>query len=228
MSPEQIAPRLAEVRGRVGAAARLADRDPAEVTLVAVSKTHPPTMLAAAVAAGVTDLGESYAQELTAKQDALPGLAVRWHFIGHLQRNKARQVVGRADLIHAVDSAALAIEIDRRVAVGQAQAVLVAVNLGGEAQKSGVRPAEVRDLLAGIATLARTRCEGLMTVPPQSDDPEQARPYFRALRQLRDELATPERPLAVLSMGMSGDFEVAIAEGSTLVRVGTAIFGARP
>jgi pyridoxal phosphate enzyme (YggS family) len=229
-----IAARVADVRARIAGAALGAGRDPTSITLVAVTKTQLPEMVEAAIDAGVSDLGENYAQELVAKQEALtarPLVAARWHFIGRLQRNKIRLVVGRVALIHAVDSVALAEEIDRRAAIGTtaapAQALLVAVNLGAEVQKVGVIPADLPKLLAAIAALPRCRCDGLMTLPPVADDPEITRPYFRALRILRDQLATPACPLPILSMGMSSDFEVAIAEGATLVRVGTAIFGPR-
>jgi len=224
-----IATRWAEVRARVDAACRAAGRDPAEVTVVAVSKLHPTTAIAAAVAAGVRDLGENYAQELVAKQAELPALdptAVRWHFIGRLQRNKAKLVAGKVALVHAVDSIELGAELGKRAAAsGAVQPVLIAVNLGGEASKSGVEAADVAALVDGLVGVAGVRVDGLMTMPPPADDPEASRPHFRALRALRDQLG---RALPILSMGMSGDFEVAIAEGATHVRIGTAIFGDRP
>jgi hypothetical protein len=220
------------VRAEVDRLARAAGRDPAEVTVVAVSKVQPPEAVRAAVAAGATDLGENYAQELAAKQDALPPEvrgAARWHFIGRLQRNKAKQVVGRAALIHAVDGLELAAELDRRArAAGLVQDILVAINTGGEAQKTGVPPGEAEALLDAVARLPGVSVRGLMTMPPWPDDPEDSRPHFAALRALRDRLATPARPLPHLSMGTSGDHAVAIAEGATLVRIGTAIFGERP
>jgi PLP dependent protein len=219
-----VAANLAAVRGRIAAAAARAGRDPAGVTLVAVAKTHPAAAVAAAAAAGVTDVGENYAQELVAKHAAL-GDAVRWHFIGRLQRNKVKQVVGRAALIHAVDSTALLQAIATRAAeAGIVQPILLAVSAAGEAQKTGA-PAEAIEALAAAARgWPSLRLDGLMTMPPESDDPEAARPYFGALRQLRDRLV----PGGALSMGMSADLEVAVEEGATLVRVGTAIFGARP
>jgi pyridoxal phosphate enzyme (YggS family) len=220
-----IAARWREVRARVDAACARAGRAPAEVTVVAVSKFHPPEAIAAAVAAGVRDLGENYAQELAAKQAALT-VPVAWHYIGRLQRNKARLVAGKVALIHAVDSAELAVELDRRA--GALQPVLVAVNVAGEDSKGGVAPAAAAALVAAIDGLPNLRCDGLMTMPPPVDDAEDARPHFVALRALRDTLATPARPLPLLSMGMSDDFEVAIAEGATHVRIGTSIFGPRP
>jgi PLP dependent protein len=229
VTPEAIAARWRGVQAEVAAAAGAAGRDPASVTVVAVSKLQPAAAIAAAATAGVTDLAENYAQELVAKQDELGPTGLRWHFIGRLQRNKARLVVGRAALIHAVDSLELAAELDLRArAAGVVQPVLIAINTGGEAHKSGVAPGDAAALLAAIARLPGLAAEGLMTMPPWPETPEDSRPHFRALRQLRERLATPAHPLPQLSMGTSGDFAVAIAEGATLVRVGTAIFGARP
>jgi pyridoxal phosphate enzyme (YggS family) len=225
-----IGARVAAVRERIARAAAAAGRDPAAVELVAVSKLHPAAAVAAACRAGVTQVGENYAQEMAAKIDALadePACAgLAWHFIGRLQRNKARMVVGRAALIHAVDSIELAREIARRAQARQP--ILVAVSAAGEAQKTGVAPEHVPDLLAALAELDLVDCRGLMTMPPWPERAEDSRPYFRALRELRDRLATPARPLDVLSMGTTDDLEVAVEEGATLVRVGTAIFGPRP
>lgn len=226
----ELAGRVAAVRERIARAAESAGRDPSTVSLVAVSKLHPAAAVAAACRAGVTQVGENYAQEMAAKIDALAGepdcAGLAWHFIGRLQRNKARMVVGRAALIHAVDSIELAREIARRAAARQP--ILVAVSAAGEAQKTGVAPEQLAELLAAIAELDAVDCRGLMTMPPWPERAEDSRPYFRALRELRDRLATPERPLAVLSMGTTEDLEVAVEEGATLVRVGTAIFGPRP
>jgi pyridoxal phosphate enzyme (YggS family) len=220
---------VASLRGRIAAAAARAGRNPAAVTLVGVGKRHSPAALRAAHAAGVRCIGESYAQELLAKQAALgelPGLA--WHFVGRLQQNKVKSVVGHVALVHAVDSDALLDEIDRRAAAGGVvQEILVAVNLAGEAQKSGVGPDAAPALVARAAERAAVCCVGLMCMPPYVTDPEQSRPHFHALRALRDGLATPTRPLPVLSMGTSVDFDVAVEEGATLVRVGTALFGPR-
>lgn len=227
-----IAERWREVAARVAAACDRAGRSPAEVTIVAVSKTHPVRAIREACAAGATDFGENYAQELVAKAAALaaapPPLAIRWHFIGRLQRNKARLVAGRVALIHAVDSVELAGEIARR-AGGAVQPILLAVNLGGEASKGGVATEAAPAVAGALAGIAGVSLDGLMTMPPPVDDPEASRPHFAALRELRDRLADQlGRPLPVLSMGMSHDFEVAIACGATHVRIGTAIFGSRP
>ncbi|MBP6632489.1 MAG: YggS family pyridoxal phosphate-dependent enzyme [Kofleriaceae bacterium] len=225
-----LAARWHQVRARVDAACARAGRAAAEVTVVAVSKFHPAAAVRAALAAGVTDLGENYAQELVGKRAELgaDGAAARWHFIGGLQRNKAKLVAGQVALIHAVASAELGAELGRRaLALGQVQPVLIAVNLGGEASKTGVAPAELPALLAALRACQGVRVDGLMTMPPPADDPEASRPHFRALRLLREGCAQAET-LPVLSMGMSDDFEVAIAEGATHVRIGTAIFGARP
>ncbi len=236
-----IARGLTDVNARVAAAERAAGRPAGSVRLVAVSKKMPPDDVASAFAAGQRDFGESYAQELRDKRAALAAIAPRWHFIGPLQSNKIKYVAGRVDLIHSVDSAALLDEIDRRIssagagaaaaaAAGHVQACLVQVNVAGEAQKHGVPPDALASLLDRFAALDHVRCEGLMIIPPLADDPEASRFHFAALRRLRDEAAARPRPhvdLRELSMGMSHDLEVAIAEGATLVRVGTALFGAR-
>jgi pyridoxal phosphate enzyme (YggS family) len=204
---------IAAVRARVARAAR-----GREVTLVAVSKTHPAEVLRAAHAAGLRVFGENYVQELVAKQAALADLGdVAWHFVGHLQRNKAKDVAGRVALLHGVDSLALAQAIERRAAAPQD--ILVEVNTAGEASKAGVAPADLPALLGELRALAKVRCRGLMCIPPAGED---NRLRFRALAELAREHALPE-----LSMGMSEDYEVAIEEGATIVRVGTAIFGRR-
>lgn len=217
----------------MAAAAVRAGRDPASVRIIAVSKRHSAERIAEAHAAGVTEVGENYAQEMIAKQDELAGrpqLAdLAWHFIGRLQRNKARYVVGRAALIHAVDSETLAGEIDKRAALaGIVQPILIAVSAAGESQKTGVAPESLGQLLERVGQLEHVSCRGLMTMPPWPDDPEDSRPYYAALRATRDSLRTDAMPLAELSMGTSGDLEVAVEEGATFVRVGTAIFGPRP
>ncbi len=215
------------VRARVDAACERAGRAPAEVTLIAVSKLQPASAVAEAYAAGARDFGENYAQELATKRGEVAADA-RWHFIGRLQRNKAKLVAGQVVLVHAVDSVELAAELGKR-AGGAVQPVLLAVNVSGEATKTGSTTGDASSLARAIAGTAGVRLDGLMTMPPPSDDGEASRPYFAALAQLRARLrAELALPLPVLSMGMSGDFEVAIACGATHVRVGTAIFGARP
>lgn len=224
-----IAERLAGVRQRIDAAAREAGRDPTEVRLVAVSKLHDPEAIRAAYAAGQRIFGENYVQELLAKQEALADLGeIRWHFIGHLQRNKAKHLVGGVALLETVDSIKLIRELDKRAArQGEEVRVLIQVHIGDEETKSGCEPGELPELLGAIRESTWIRPRGLMVIPPFELDADETRPYFRALRELRDRHggagALPE-----LSMGMSHDFEVAVAEGSTLVRVGTAIFGPRP
>lgn len=228
------------VRERVARAAEVAGRDPGEVTLVAVSKTVGAAAVAAVAAAGQRDFGESRAQELAAKRAATapPGAAVappggatappevRWHFVGRLQRNKVRDVVGAVDLVHAVDRLALAEALAARArALGVVQRVLVQVNAGEDPAKAGPRPGEAAGLVAAVAGLPGLACEGLMTIPPQGVDPA---PVFARLRALRDDLVERLPAVRHLSMGMSGDFEVAIAHGATLVRVGEAVFGPRP
>lgn len=223
-----IAARWQEVRAGVDAAARASGREPSSVTVVAVSKLQPAEAVAAAAAAGVTDVGENYAQELAAKQAAVTA-PLRWHFIGKLQRNKVKQVVGRAALIHAVDSLGLAEEIAARArAAGIVQDILVAVNTGGEAHKTGAGAQAIPALLDAIDALDGVAVRGLMTMPPWPEHAEDSRPFFRAVRALRDAIATEARPLSVLSMGTSTDALVAIEEGATLVRIGTSIFGERP
>jgi len=206
------------VRDRVAAAARRAGRDPGSVTLVAVSKDVDPDRVLAAARSGQRDFGESRAQQLVAKRAVVSGAA--WHFIGRLQRNKVDQVVGAVDLVHSVDRLELARAIDGRAGrAGVVQRVLLQVNVAGDPAKAGVAPHDLPALLEAVRALGGVRCDGLMTVPAQGVDP---RPAFVALRALRDELG-----LAHLSMGMSDDFEAAVEEGATVVRVGRAVFGDR-
>jgi pyridoxal phosphate enzyme (YggS family) len=220
VTADSIRERWREVRANVDAACRAAGRDPAEVTIVAVSKMHPASAVREAAAAGATDFGENYAQELAGKRGELPDL--RWHFIGRLQRNKAKLVAGHVALVHAVDSVDLAVELGKRAAA--VQPVLLAVNVAGEASKGGVAEADAPALARAIAQTANVRLDGLMTMPPPDEDP---RRYFDALRVLRDRLSAELGPLPVLSMGMSGDYDAAIVCGATHVRIGTAIFGER-
>ena len=219
-----IAERWQEVRARVDAACERAGRSPSDVTIIAVSKTHPAAAVREAAAAGATDFGENYAQEMAAKRGECADLAaIRWHYIGRLQRNKAKLVAGQVALIHAVDSVELAAEIGKRA--GREQAILLAINAAGEESKGGIGAEQATELARSIGSLANVRLDGLMTMPPPSEDPEASRPYFEALRALRDRM-TGELGIAlpVLSMGMSGDFEVAIREGATIVRVGSALW----
>ncbi len=212
MTADTLAARLASVRSGV----------PAGVTLVAVSKTQPAAAIREAHAAGQRDFGENYVQEWREKADALTDLPdLRWHFIGSLQTNKVKYLAGRVALVHTVDRVELGREIARRWEKAGARArVLVEVNLGGEASKGGCAAADAPALVTALRALPALEVTGLTCIPPPADDP---RPHFRALRALRDALGLRE-----LSMGMSGDYPAAIAEGSTLVRVGTAIFGERP
>jgi PLP dependent protein len=217
-SAAEIAAGLAAVRARIEAAARRAGRDPASVRLVAVSKTKPAGDVRAAMAAGQTLFGENYAQELRDKAREISD--AEWHFIGPLQRNKVKYVVRTATLLHAIESLDLAQEIDKRAKT--TQDILVEVNVAREPQKHGVMPEALGELLAALGALPHIRVRGLMTMAPFSDDPEASRPHFRALRELAQKHGLPE-----LSMGMTQDLEVAVEEGATLVRVGTAIFGER-
>jgi pyridoxal phosphate enzyme (YggS family) len=227
---EAIAAGLARVRDRIAAAERAAGRPAGSARLVAVSKKMTADDVRAALAAGQRAFGENYGQELRDKRAALEQdpVAPEWHFIGPLQSNKVKYVAGKVALIHTVDSASLLDAIEAR---GVPQDCLVQVNVAGEAVKSGIAPADLPALLDRFAAAKHVRCRGLMLIPPLGDDPEQSRPHFAALRRLRDREAAQPRPnvdLVELSTGMSDDLEVAIAEGATLVRVGTAIFGARP
>ena len=226
---DAIAANLEEIRGRLTAAAERAGRDPASVRLVAVSKTYPAEAVAAASSTGQRIFGESRVQEARDKIPACPS-GLEWHFIGHLQKNKVRQALPLFPFFHSIDSAALAGAIDRIAGETGAEAQgLLEVNVSGEESKHGFTPDELRSQFPALAKLPHLRIRGLMTMAPYSDDPEDARPVFRKLRELRDELQSAhQHPLPELSMGMSGDFEPAIEEGATLVRVGSSIFGTRP
>ncbi len=223
--------RLADVRARIDEAARRAGRDPADIRLVAVSKTFGADHVRAAAAAGQIDFGENKVQEAVDKMAATADLPIRWHLIGHLQSNKARKAGAAFDAIHSIDSAALVTKLDEAAAgAGRPLELLVQVDLAGEATKHGARTDELTPIFESARSARAARVVGLMLLPPAADDPERARPYFRALVALRDQfLARGVDPgmLRELSMGMSHDFEVAVEEGATLVRVGTAIFGAR-
>lgn len=221
----QIADNLARVRERVRAAAEKSGRAASSVTLVAVTKTVDVARVREAIEAGVSDIGENYVQEAQSKWLELRD-AVRWHFIGHLQRNKVKAAVEFVDLIQSVDSLELAAEIGKRSeAIGRVADVLVEVNLAGEASKFGVPPDQAVDFAGRVSAIGGIRLLGLMGMTPLAADPELSRPYFRGLRSLFDKLP-PDRRVQ-LSMGMTQDFEVAIEEGATMVRIGTAVFGAR-
>jgi PLP dependent protein len=224
-----IADNLAAIQERIAAAARQAGREPGEVTLVAVSKTHGADKVGQAWAAGQTVFGENYVQESREKIPAL-GPGPTWHFIGHLQSNKARLAAELYDVMQSVDRLKLAKALERRaLELDKRLGVLLQVNVGGEAQKAGCSKKDAPALAQAVAELPGLELMGLMTMPPFFDDPQRARPLFAQLRELAAKLAVdlPEGSMRHLSMGMSGDFEAAIAEGATLVRVGTAIFGDR-
>jgi pyridoxal phosphate enzyme (YggS family) len=226
---------IAALQEQITAAAKRSGRNPSEVNLMAVTKTHPPQRIREAYAAGLRLFGENRVQEFDSKAAALADLqAAEWHMIGHLQTNKAAKAVDMFAAVDSVDSVKLAEKLDAAARkLYRRLPVLIEVNIGGEAAKSGVAPQspEWEALLLAAPRLEALEFRGLMTVPPFTDDPEGARPYFRQLRALRDATAARKLPavrMEVLSMGMSHDFEVAIEEGSTSVRVGTAIFGERP
>jgi pyridoxal phosphate enzyme (YggS family) len=225
-----IADNIKTVMDRIISAARLAGRDPESVRLVVVTKTIDHQRIKEAVDAGATILGENRVQEAREKIEKL-GSVAKWHMIGHLQVNKAKHAVKLFDLIHSVDNLELAAEIDKQAAkIGKVQNVLVEVNIAGEASKAGMTIKNAPALVREIAKHGNIAIQGLMTIPPFSERPEDSRPYFCVLRELAESMAVENIPNTVmkeLSMGMSGDFEVAIEEGATMVRVGTAIFGER-
>jgi len=221
---------LAHIHMQIDAAARMAGREPSSVRLVAVSKTKPASLVDEAAAAGQNAFGENYVQEFTEKAAAVKS-QVEWHFIGHLQSNKVKYIAGLVKMIHSVDRLSLAREIDRQwERINKVCDILIQVNVSGEASKSGTTSEEALNLIRQVALLKNVRICGLMTMHPFFDDPQAARPFFRELRLLAEQLdflAIPNVSMRELSMGMSGDFEVAIAEGATLVRIGSALFGAR-
>ncbi len=225
---DEIAANLERVQHHVAAAAEKSGRTADAVELIAVSKTHPAEKVEEAVAAGQTLFGESRVQEARAKIPLLPS-RLRWHFIGHLQKNKIRHALPLFEMFHGIDSLALAQDMQRIAEEeGKQPRVLLEVNVAGEASKHGFAPEAVRRDLESILSLGRLQLEGLMTIPPLAPEAEMTRRYFIALRELRDRLeAEFDLRLPQLSMGMSGDYEIAIEEGATLVRVGTAIFGER-
>jgi len=231
MNTSSVAGNLAAIRERIEAACVRAGRDPSGVKLVGVTKRVPVERVRKGIEAGLEILGENYIQEAMTKKEALAGLHVSWHCIGHLQTNKAQMATECCDWIETVDREAIATELNRRArAAGKKVPVLIQVNIGGEEAKSGVRPDELSSFFKLVSGLESLEVCGLMALPPFFDQPERVRPYFRQMRglleKLKREAAGPEK-LVELSMGMSGDFEVAIEEGATLVRIGTALFGGR-
>lgn len=238
----EIEKNIAAVRAKIRDACERANRDPREVTLIAVSKLKPFSDIVKARCAGVEDFGENYVQELSAKIQEAENAhfpedgIIRWHMIGHLQRNKVRALMGRTVLIHSVDSLPLAEQIEKESArAGIVTDILMEVNAAGEESKWGFRPEEVSEAAGQIRSLPHVRLRGLMTSAPLTDDPETNRPYFRRMRELAGELTARgliltdpgEYTVPVLSMGMSGDYETALEEGATMIRIGTSIFGAR-
>jgi hypothetical protein len=228
-SSQNLPEHLATLRVRMAAAAASAGRNADSVTLLAVSKGQPAELIRAAAAAGVTDIGESYLAEALGKMEALGALALTWHFIGRLQANKTRHVAERFAWVHGLDRLKLAERLAaQRPYHAAALNVCIQVNLAGEASKGGVQPEEAPALAAAVAALPRLALRGLMCIPPEETDPGRQRAWFARLRALRDALNAGGLGLDTLSMGMSGDFEAAIQEGATLVRIGTALFGPRP
>jgi pyridoxal phosphate enzyme (YggS family) len=226
-----IASNLQSVRARIDAAARRAGRDPSDIRLIAVSKTFSADHVRAAWSAGQRDFGENKVQEALQKMDETAGLSIRWHLVGHLQSNKAKKAGARFDVVQSVDSAELLRKLDEAAAAeGRWLEVLVQVDLAGEPTKHGAREEGLLPIFDAVPNCRAVRVAGLMIIPPEGEDPEAARPYFRALTEVRDRLVArgvDASMLNQLSMGMSHDFEVAVEEGATLVRVGTAIFGSR-
>jgi pyridoxal phosphate enzyme (YggS family) len=227
----EVGENVERVRERIAAACRRAGRDFEDVRLVAVSKTMPPELIRQAYEAGLRDFGENRVQEAAGKRPELSDLTVTWHLVGHLQTNKAKPARELFHWIHSVDSLRLAQKLDQAAAcTGERLPILLEVNLAGEATKSGVREEEVVGLVGQVGGLGTIEVRGLMVIPPFFDDPEKARPFFRRLRELAQSIQARNLPnvsMQELSMGMSNDFEVAIEEGSSIVRVGTAIFGQR-
>lgn len=223
---------LSEIQLRMTQAAGRSQRSPSEINLVAVAKKQPDEKILEVFHEGQHDFGENYAQELLSHFSLLTQEpSIRWHFIGHLQRNKVRQILDKVSLIHSLDSLDLAKEIDRRAGLlPKIQPVLIEVNLGGEETKTGIHPPEINHLVEKLNLLPHLDLQGLMTIPPYRADPEEARPFFKKLRAIRDAINHQKlykHPIFELSMGMTHDFEVAIEEGATIVRIGTGIFGER-
>ena len=227
-----VTERVAEVKEKVEQACQRAGREMEDITIMAATKGRSVAEIVEAVNAGISDVGENYVQELLDKKGELDEAGysdIRWHAIGHLQRNKVRYVVPICDQIHSVDSLRLAQEIDRRAArIGKVQAVLLEINIAGEESKFGIAPEQAPQLAEQIMELEHLQLRGLMTMPPYTDNPEDSRPLFKALRDLAEQLVgrgLPSEAMSELSMGMSGDYEVAIEEGATIIRLGTVLFG---
>ena len=229
MSPQNLPERVRIVRDRINSAARAAMRNVDSVTLLAASKAQPANMVRAIAAAGVRDIGESYVQEALEKIEVLRDLDLTWHFIGRLQANKTRPVAATFDWVHGVDRLKIAQRLsEQRPFHTPPLNICLEVNIGGEGSKGGVTAEELPALAAAVAVLPRLKLRGLMCIPPDEDDPERQRLAFAALRGALEQLNAAGVGLDTLSMGMSGDFETAIAEGATIVRIGTALFGGRP
>jgi len=232
LAQEQLAARLTSVRERIAAAAKAAGREAEAVKLIAISKTHPASVIRTLIELGATDLGENRVQEAEEKITEIGCERARWHLVGHLQANKARRAVNLFEVIHSVDSLDLAQRLDRLCGEEGREKlpILIQVDLGHEETKSGVDESELTHMVDGLQSLNHLELIGLMTLPPFFDDAEQSRPFFRRLRELRDELESRgafRGRKGELSMGMTHDFEIAIQEGATMVRIGTAIFGER-
>jgi len=229
--PQMIAENVKNLQESIKSACIAAGRSPDSVTLLAVSKTFDVQKVQEAVQAGLLDVGENYVQELTAKREQISDARIRWHFIGHLQSNKVKFIADWIHLIHSIDNDSVAEEVERRAAkLGRSINVLVEVNTSAEATKFGVSPAEAASLVGRVGSHPHLNVQGLMTIGPISSDPEESRKSFRLLKKIFDEVNSAEilpQPLQHLSMGMSHDFPAAIAEGATIVRIGTAIFGTR-
>lgn len=221
---------IERVRGKIADAAVKSGRSPSDVRLMAVTKTVDDERILEAIEAGVDIIGENYVQEAKRKIEKM-GKGIEWHLIGHLQTNKAKYAVRLFDMIHSVDRSGVAVELDKRAGTaGNCLKILIEVNVSGEESKSGVCKGDVIDLVREVSLLKNLSIQGLMTMPPWFDDPEDARPYFRALRELRDRIVEEEIGavhMNELSMGMTGDYVIAVEEGATIVRVGRAIFGER-
>ena len=229
MGPQNSSPEVRIVRNRINSAAAAAMRNVDSVTLLAVSKGQPANSVRAVAAEGIRDIGESYLQEALEKIEQLRDLALTWHFIGRLQANKTRVIAATFDWVHGVDRLKIAERLsEQRPFHAPPLNVCLQVNIAGEESKGGVTPAELPALAAAVAVLPRLKLRGLMCIPPDEDDPARQRMWFAAMRRALEELNASGASLDTLSMGMSGDFEAAILEGATIVRIGTALFGERP